>query len=248
MKGIVLAGGLGTRLYPLTKVTNKHLLPVYNHPMIYYPISTLVKSGIRDIMIVTGGERAGDFLRLLGNGSVFGIPQLQYGYQEGAGGIAEALYLSKHFADEDKICVILGDNIFEDDFRKYAEEFNKIEGAMIFLKEVENPQEYGVAVLNGDKIIDIIEKPKRPPSNYAVVGLYMYDPDVFKIIDGLTPSERGELEITDVNKRYLESGRLHYRVIEGYWGDAGESIEGLLSVSTKVSELKFNPLNHNNVM
>jgi len=248
MKGIVLAGGLGTRLYPLTKVTNKHLLPVYNQPMIYYPISTLVRSGIKDIMIVTGGERAGDFLRLLGNGSVFGIPQLQYAYQEGAGGIAEALALCRHFADDEKICVILGDNIFEDDFSKYVNEFEKMEGAMIFLKEVENPQEYGVATIKEEKIIGIVEKPKRPPSNYAVVGLYMYEPDVFEIIDGLVPSERGELEITDVNKRYLEKGRLNYRVIKGYWGDAGESINALLNVSNKVSELKFNSLNHNNVM
>jgi len=248
MKGIVLAGGLGTRLYPLTKVTNKHLLPVYNQPMIYYPISTLVRSGVKDIMIITGGERAGDFLRLLGNGSVFSIPQLQYGYQEGAGGIAEALYLSKHFADGDKICVILGDNIFQDNIGKFVREFEKMDGAMIFLKEVENPQEYGVACLKDDKITDIIEKPKSPPSNYAVVGLYMYDPDVFKIIDELTPSERGELEITDVNKRYLEKGRLNYRVIKGYWGDAGESMKALLNVSNNVSTLNFNSLNHNNVM
>ncbi|HEC80292.1 MAG: spore coat protein [Candidatus Coatesbacteria bacterium 4484_99] len=248
MKGIVLAGGLGTRLHPLTKVTNKHLLPVYNQPMIYYPISTLVKAGIKDIMIVTGGERAGDFLRLLGNGSVFGLPHLHYGYQEGAGGIAEALYLARHFAGDDCICVILGDNIFQDDFTQQISDFEKNDGAMVFLKEVENPQEYGVAVLEGDKIVDICEKPKKPPSNYAVVGLYVYEPDVFKVIETLTPSERGELEITDVNRHYLSKGRLRYKILNGYWGDAGESIDKLLMVSNKVRELGLSLNINSNIM
>ena len=200
MKGVILAGGLGTRLYPLTKVTNKHLLPVYNKPMIYYPINTLIEAGITDILIVTGGNSAGDFLRLLGNGKDFGLKHLNYTYQEGEGGIADALLLAEHFAGGDKIVVILGDNIIEKSIKKEVDIFKKQKvGARILLKEVENPERFGVAEIKKGKIVRIIEKPKKPPSNLVVTGIYMYDNQVFDIIRTLEPSDRGELEITDVN-------------------------------------------------
>ncbi|MGB9561816.1 MAG: sugar phosphate nucleotidyltransferase [bacterium] len=231
MKGVVLAGGLGKRLSPLTKIINKHLLPIYKKPMIYYPIETLVRAGISEIMIVCGGNNAGDFLKLLGNGQEFGLKQLFYAYQEKEGGIAEALGLAEHFVNDDLVVVILGDNIFEIDIKNYVEEF-KIDGkgARIFLKKVDNPKEYGVARFEGEKLIEIVEKPAYPPSDYAVVGLYMYDPQVFEIIKGLRPSHRCELEITDVNNWYLKKGELKYSIINGEWFDAGESIEAYYRV------------------
>jgi glucose-1-phosphate thymidylyltransferase len=228
MKGVVLAGGLGTRLLPLTRVTNKHLLPVYNKPMIFYPIQTLVNAGITDIMIVTGGSNAGDFLRLLGNGEEFGLQRMHYTYQKNEGGIADALRLARHFVGDDKVVVILGDNFVQGSIRKAVEDFERQpEGAKIFLKEVSNPQEFGVAELQGDRVVRIIEKPKDPPSSYAVIGIYMYPPDVFDICDTLKPSGRGELEITDVNNEYIRRGCLTYEILEGWWADCG-SFDALL--------------------
>ncbi len=222
LKGVILAGGLGKRLYPLTKITNKHLLPVYNKPMIYYPIQTLVDAGITDILIVTGGNHAGEFLRLLGNGSEFGLKHINYTYQEGEGGIAHALALAKHFAGGGKVVVILGDNMIEKNIRGYVEKFKKqLSGAKILLKEVEDPARFGVAEVKGNKIISIVEKPKKPKSNYAVTGIYMYDNSVFDIIKTLKPSGRGELEITDVNNDYLRKGKLTFDVLDGWWTDSG---------------------------
>jgi glucose-1-phosphate thymidylyltransferase len=222
MKGVVLAGGLGTRLHPLTKVTNKHLLPIYDKPMIYYPIETLVEAGINDILLVTGGNSAGEFLRLIGNGKEFGLKHINYTYQEGEGGIAEALDLAEHFAEDDVVTVVLGDNIIEGSIRSAVEDFKKQKvGAKIFLKEVDDPQRFGVATLDGDKVAKIVEKPKKPESNYAVIGIYMYDNSVFDIIKTLKPSGRGELEITDVNNAYIERGTMTYDVLEGWWTDAG---------------------------
>ncbi len=222
MKGIVLAGGLGKRLHPLTKITNKHLLPIFDKPMIYYPIETLVKAGIRDILIVTGGNNAGDFLRLLGNGQSFGLKHLNYTYQEGEGGIAEALGLAEHFAEKGKVVVILGDNIIESDIIEPVRDFEKqAQGAKILLQEVSDPERFGVAELEGDKIIGIEEKPAKPKTNYAVTGIYMYDGEVFEIIKTLKPSNRGELEITDVNNCYIKKGQMTFQVLEGWWTDAG---------------------------
>jgi len=236
MKGIVLAGGLGKRLYPLTRVSNKHLLPVYNKPMIYYPIQTLVDAGIKDILVVTGGTHAGEFLRLLGNGKDFGLKHINYTYQEGEGGIAEALRLAKHFADNDKIAVILGDNIIEKDINKCVDDFRKqSKGAKILLKEVEDPERFGVAELKGEKIVGIEEKPKSPKSKYAVTGIYMYDNRVFEIIKNLKPSGRGELEITDVNNAYIRDGELTYSVLDGWWTDAG-TFESLLRANNLVAK------------
>ncbi len=228
MKGVILAGGLGTRLRPLTNVTNKHLLPVYNKPMIYYPLETLIHAGIQEIMVVTGGNNAGDFLRLLRNGKDFGLRDLRYAYQEGEGGIAQALALAESFVDDDLLCVVLGDNIIEDSIRPYVDRFKEQgRGAKILLKEVPDPQRFGVAELgpNGT-VVRIIEKPTVPPSSYAVTGLYMYDPQVFEIIRTLKPSGRGELEITDVNNRYIKGGAMTYDILEGWWTDAG-TIESL---------------------
>ncbi|RKY30950.1 MAG: spore coat protein [Candidatus Omnitrophota bacterium] len=236
MKGIVLAGGLGKRLYPLTKVTNKHLLPVYNKPMIFYPLMTLIDAGIRDILIVTGGNSAGDFLRLLGNGKDFGLSHLHYVYQEGEGGIAAALALAEHFCGGDKMVVILGDNIIEKSIKKEVEIFKKQKvGARILLKEVENPERFGVAEIKDGKIVRIIEKPKKPPSKFAVTGIYMYDSQVFDIIRTLKPSERGELEITDVNNAYLKKGELTFGILEGWWTDAG-TFDSLLKANILVAE------------
>lgn len=222
MKGIVLAGGLGTRLYPLTRVTNKHLLPVYREPMIYYPIRTLVNAGIKDILIVTGGNNAGDFLRLLGNGSEFGLKHLNYTYQEGEGGIAAALGLAQHFADGGKIMVVLGDNIIEKNVRTAAEAFERQErGAKVILKEVPDPQRFGVPAFENGRIVRIDEKPAVPASPYAVIGIYMYDGTVFDVIRTLKPSQRGELEITDVNNHYIREGTLTWEVLDGWWSDAG---------------------------
>jgi len=236
MKGVVLAGGLGTRLAPLTKITNKHLLPVYNQPMIFYPIRTLVDAGVRDLLIVTGGSNAGDFLRLLANGKAFGLPHINYTYQEGEGGIADALRLAEHFAEGDKLVVMLGDNIIEKDVRRGVAAFNKQKrGARVYLKQVDNPQAYGVAELNGDRIVNIVEKPKKPKSKYAVIGIYMYDSAVFDIIRTLKPSRRGELEITDVNNAYIARDELQYEILDGWWADAGASHEKLLQTSLLVA-------------
>lgn len=242
MKGVILAGGLGTRLYPLTKVTNKHLLPIYNKPMIYYPIQTLINAGIDDILIVTGGNNAGDFLRLLGNGKEFGLKHINYTYQEGEGGIAEALGLAEFFASGEKICVVLGDNIIEKNIRKAAENFEKQkEGAKILLKEVPDPHRFGVPELDGDRIVRVEEKPKNPKSKYAVIGIYFYDSMVFDIIRTLKPSERGELEITDVNNRYIEKGLMTWDILEGWWTDAG-TFDSLLRANQLVAKTGANNL------
>lgn len=236
MKGVVLAGGLGTRLYPLTKITNKHLLPVFNKPMIYYPIETLIEAGIEDILIVAGGNSAGDFLRLLGNGKKFGLKHLNYTYQEGEGGIAAALSLAEHFVDNDRFVVVLGDNIIEKSIKKEVNIFKRQkEGARILLKETNTPEKFGVAEIKEGRITKITEKPKHPLSNFAVVGIYMYDNNVFDIIKTLEPSGRGELEITDVNNRYLEEGKLAFGVMDGWWTDAG-TFESLLRANNLVYE------------
>lgn len=228
MRGIVLAGGMGTRLLPMTKVTNKHLLPVYDKPMIYYPLNTLKRSGIKDIMIITGPEFSGDFINLLGNGEELGL-NLTYKFQKEAGGIAQALGLCKDFAQGESICVILGDNIFDEDFAedvsKFGDEDWQITGAKVFLKEVEDPERFGVAVLDpekGNRIKEIEEKPKVAKSNLAVVGLYLYDHQVWDVIKDLKPSGRGELEITDVNNWYIENDLIDYRILTGFWSDAGK--------------------------
>lgn len=224
------------RLSPLTKITNKHLLPLYDKPMIYYPLKILVNAGIDDILIVTGGNNAGDFLRLLGNGKEFGLKHINYTYQEGEGGIAVALGLAEFFADKEKICVILGDNIIERNIKDAVETFNKQkEGAKILLKEVPDPQRFGVPELQGDRIVRIEEKPENPKSKYAVTGIYMYDQTVFDIIKPLKPSERGELEITDVNNAYIERGTMTYNILEGWWSDAG-TFDSLLHASRLVAE------------
>jgi glucose-1-phosphate thymidylyltransferase len=241
MKGIILAGGLGSRLSPLTRITNKHLLPVFDKPMIYYPLQTLVNAGIRDIMIVTGGNNAGDFLRLLGNGKKdFGLDHINYTYQEGEGGIAAALSLAEYFADQEPICVVLGDNIIEKNINKAVKNFRKQKsGAMILLKEVPDPERFGVPRLESDKVIEILEKPKNPPSDLAVVGIYMFDNTVFEIIKTLKPSGRGELEITDVNNAYIKRGAMTYEVLEGWWTDAG-TFESLLRASNMVAKTGAN--------
>jgi glucose-1-phosphate thymidylyltransferase len=222
MKGCILAGGLGTRLFPLTKITNKHLLPVYDRPMIYYPIECLVNAGVDDIMIVTGGRKSGDFLELLGNGKDFGLKHLNYTYQEGEGGIAAALSLCEHWAGGSPICVVLGDNIIERNIRKAVAHFREQkQGGKILLKEVPDPERFGVATLQGDKVVRIVEKPRNPETNLAVIGIYMYDERVWKIIKTLKPSGRGELEITDVNNWYIQDGSLTCEVLEGWWTDAG---------------------------
>ncbi len=222
MKGVILAGGLGTRLYPLTHVTNKHLLPIYNQPMIFYPINTLVKAGIDEIMIVLGGPHAGDFISVLRNGSHLGIKQLSFAFQEKEGGIAQALSLAKDFADGDSVTVILGDNTTDADISTAVETFT--EGALIFLKEVPDPQRFGIPTFDKEdpkKVLKITEKPKNPDSNMAVTGLYMYDGGVFDIIETVEPSARGELEITDVNNAYIKKGTLRATELKGYWRDAG---------------------------
>ncbi len=236
MKGIILAGGLGTRLRPLTNVTNKHLLPVYNKPMIYYPLETLVQAGINEIMVVTGGNNAGDFLRLLRNGKEFGLTHLHYAYQEGEGGIAAALSLAESFVDDDLVCVVLGDNLVEKSIRPYVESFSaQRRGAKILLKEVPDPQRFGVPELSGKNVVRILEKPTVAPSPYAVTGIYMYDSRVFEIIQTLKPSGRGELEITDVNNQFIQWGEMTYDIMDGWWTDAG-TIESLLRASVLVAE------------
>ncbi|HEY5258357.1 MAG TPA: sugar phosphate nucleotidyltransferase, partial [Candidatus Baltobacteraceae bacterium] len=223
MKGVILAGGLGSRLRPLTKVTNKHLLPIYDRPMIYYPIQTLCKAGISDIMIVTGGNSAGDFLRLLGNGADFGLKGIYYTYQEGEGGIADALKLCEHFAEGEQLVVILGDNIIQDDISPFVRKFaEQASGARVLLKEVDDPERFGVPELADGRIVRIEEKPTEPKSRFAVTGIYMYDRRVFDFCRDLVPSHRGELEITDVNNQYIKDGGLFYDVLTGWWTDAGQ--------------------------
>jgi len=236
VKGVILAGGLGTRLAPLTTIRNKHLLPVYDKPMIYYPIETLAEAGLDDIMLVTGGRNAGDFLRLLGSGRAFGLKDLHYTYQEGEGGIAEALGLAEHFVDRDRVVVMLGDNIVEKSLRPQVEAFERqAAGAKILLKEVANPGEFGVAEVDGDRVVRIEEKPAHPKTNFAVIGIYMYDSRVFDIVRGLKPSGRGELEITDVNNAYIERGEMTFDFLDGWWADAGESCDALLETSQLVA-------------
>ncbi|MBN2282887.1 MAG: NTP transferase domain-containing protein [Deltaproteobacteria bacterium] len=240
MKGIILAGGLGTRMFPLTKITNKHLLPVFDKPMIFYPLRTLINAGIDQILIVTGGNNAGDFLRLLGNGKDFGLKHINYTYQEGEGGIADALRLAEHFADDDRIVIVLGDNIIEKNIRSAVESFKKQErGAKILLKEVPDPQRFGVPAFEGDRIVRIDEKPKEPASSYAVTGIYMYDRTVFDVIRTLKPSDRGELEITDVNNHYIREGTMTCDFLEGWWTDAG-TFESLLNASNLVAKTGAN--------
>jgi glucose-1-phosphate thymidylyltransferase len=241
MKGVILAGGLGTRLRPLTKITNKHLLPIYDRPMIYYPIQAMINAGIEDILIVCGGNHAGEFLRLLGNGKEFGLKHLNYTYQEGEGGIAEALGLAEYFIAGEKVAVMLGDNIIENNFRKAKEEFDaQAKGAKILLKEVSDPKPYGVAEISGGKVLGIEEKPEHPKSNLAVIGLYFYDNAVFDIVKKLKPSKRGELEITDVNNAYIARGEMTYSVLDGWWGDAGESFESMIEVTNLVLQTGAN--------
>jgi glucose-1-phosphate thymidylyltransferase len=240
MKGVILAGGLGTRLYPLTRVTNKHLLPVYDRPMIFYPLQALVNAGITDIMLVTGGNNAGDFLRLLGNGQDFGLEHINYTYQQGEGGIADALRLAEYFAAGDSICVILGDNIIEHNIIEACKKFETQErGAHILIKEVSDPERFGVPVLEGTRIVKIEEKPEKPKSCYAVTGIYMYDSTVFDRIRQLRPSGRGEFEITDLNNMYIDEGTLTYSVLEGWWTDAG-TFESLWRATALVVETGAN--------
>jgi len=242
VKGVVLAGGLGTRLLPLTRVTNKHLLPVYNKPMIYYPIQTLVNAGVQNIMLVTGGNNAGDFLKLLGNGKEFGLRHLDYTYQEGEGGIADALRLAEHFADGEPICVVLGDNIIERNILRAAQAFREQKtGARILLKEVKDPQRFGVPILDGQRVVKIEEKPESPSSPYAVTGVYFYDSRVFEIIKTLKPSGRGELEITDVNNADIATGDLTWDALDGWWTDAG-TIESLLLANQLVAQTGANKM------
>ncbi len=238
MKGVVLAGGLGSRLSPLTRITNKHLLPVYDEPMVYYPIRLLVEAGIKDILVVTGGNSAGDFLKLLRNGKEFGLSHLNYAYQEGEGGIAAALSLAEDFADNAPVCVVLGDNLLENSIATYVKKFrHQGSGAKILLSQVSDPERFGVPVFEGERIIRIEEKPAAPLSSYAVIGVYLYDHRVFEIIKTLKPSGRGELEITDVNNAYIETGDMSWDVIEGWWTDAG-TFDSLLRASNLVAELR----------
>jgi glucose-1-phosphate thymidylyltransferase len=242
MKGVILAGGLGTRLHPLTRITNKHLLPVYDRPMIFYPIQTLVNAGITDIMVVTGGNYAGDFLRLLGNGRDFGLKHINYTYQEGEGGIADALRLAEYFAEGQKVCVVLGDNIIENNILAARIDFEEQQcGAHLLLKEVHDPERFGVPVMEGTRIVRIEEKPAEPKSRYAVTGIYMYDATVFERIRQLKPSGRGELEITDLNNQYIEEGSLTYSILDGWWTDAG-TFDSLRRATNLVVETGANKL------
>ena len=245
MKGVILAGGLGTRLRPLTRVTNKHLLPVYDRPMIHYPIQCLLNAGIEELLLVTGGEHAGDFLKLLRNGKELGVKHLEYAYQEGEGGIAEALLLAEEFADDEKVCVVLGDNIIEGHIRRAAGEFfTQRHGAKLLLKAVDTPQRFGVARMEAGRIAEIVEKPSDPPGNLAVTGIYFYDASVFEICRSLEPSARGELEITDVNNAYIARGELTHDVLEGWWTDAG-TFESLYRASRLVRDGGANKMDVN---
>jgi glucose-1-phosphate thymidylyltransferase len=235
MKGVILAGGSGTRLHPLTRITNKHLLPLYDRPMVTYAVEALVEAGINELMVVTGGTHAGEFFRLLGNGHVHGIDRLAYGYQEEAGGIADALGQAERFVGRDKVCVMLADNIFERSLRPIAENFERQEqGGRIVLTRVEEDEHLrhlGVAVMSGDVVTEILEKPAAPPSKFAVTGVYFYDEQVWDMLPSLTPSARGELEITDVNNWYVGRGEMEADVVDGFWGDAGESIDAYYEVN-----------------
>lgn len=243
MKGVILAGGTGSRLDPITRVINKQLLPVYDKPMIYYPIEALVNAGITEILIVTSGSSAGDFLRLLGNGEVLGVTHLSYTYQDGAGGIAEAINLARPFVGDERMVVILGDNVIGGNIVEAVRRFEAQErGAKVLLTEVENPSAYGVAELAGDKIVQFVEKPEQPPSNLAVIGIYFYDAEAFRMIDGLDRSTRGELEVTDLNNAYLARGEMTHDVLEGYWADCGESIEHYLQACNLVEQHGANRL------
>ena len=237
MKGVILAGGTGSRLFPLTKVTNKHLLPVYDKPMIYYPLECMAKAGIDEVLLVTGGNNAGDFIRLQGNGRDFGLKELHYTYQDGAGGIAQALGLAEHFADGCSICLILGDNILEYAIKDCCNRFrHQGQGAKILLSQVENPKAYGVAEMEGDRVVKIVEKPKEPKSNWAVIGVYFYDKNVFEIVRTLKPSARNELEITDVNNAYIQRGEMTADQVNGFWADAGENIDFYLKACNTVAQ------------
>jgi len=229
MKGAILAGGLGSRLYPLTYATNKHLLPVYDRPMVFYPIQTLVRAGITEVIIVTGGPHAGHFLRVLKNGRELGMTHLEYAFQEDSGGIAAALQLCEDFADGGPLVVILGDNTTDADIGEHVQSFER--GAHVFLKRVPDPERFGVPVLNGNRIVAIEEKPTQPKSQYAVTGLYIYDSQVFDFIHELKPSNRGELEITDVNNHYISTGELRWSELKGFWSDAG-TFESLYRTNT----------------
>jgi glucose-1-phosphate thymidylyltransferase len=235
MRGVILAGGSGTRLHPLTRITNKHLLPIYDRPMVTYAIEALVTCDVRDLMVVTGGTHAGEFLRLLGNGHEWGIDRLSYAYQERAGGIAEALGLAERFAGGEPIVVMLADNVFERSINHAVENFEQQgKGARILLAREDDPEHLrhlGVPELNGERVVKIHEKPETPPSEFAVTGMYFYDPTVFEIISELEPSRRGELEITDVNNWYIDQGTMQFDVVEGFWGDAGESIDVYYAVN-----------------
>jgi len=240
MKGVILAGGLGSRLLPCTKITNKHLLPVYDRPMVHYPLQCLVSAGIDEIMLVTGGSFAGDFLQLLGNGKEFGLKDLHYTYQEGEGGIADALRLAEDFADGGKIAVVLGDNIVEKSIRGAVQAYKEQgHGARILLKEVPDPERFGVPVFEDGRIVRVEEKPANPLSNYAVTGIYCYDHQVFEMISQLKPSDRGELEISDVNNMYIDRGQLEWSELEGWWTDAG-TFPSLLKASQLVADTGAN--------
>jgi glucose-1-phosphate thymidylyltransferase len=244
MKGVILAGGSGTRLHPLTKITNKHLLPLYDRPMVTYAVEALVLAGIQELMLVTGGTHAGEFFRLLGNGREYGIDRLAYGYQDAAGGIAEALGLAEHFVGDDKCCVLLADNVFERSLRPVVERFaRQASGARIVLSDVvddEHLRHLGVAVMEETRVTKIVEKPETPPSHYAVTGVYFYDEQVWEVLPTLEPSGRGELEITDVNNWYVGRGAMEADVVNGFWGDAGESIDAYYEVNDFV---RRNPVN-----
>jgi glucose-1-phosphate thymidylyltransferase len=245
VKGVILAGGSGTRLHPLTRITNKHLLPLYDRPMVTYAIEALVTAGVTEFMLVTGGVHAGEFFRLLGNGHEYGIDRLLYAYQDRAGGIAEALGLAERFVDRDRVLVLLADNVFERSLRPLVDNFETQEsGARIVLAPEDDPahlRHLGVPELDGDRVVRIVEKPEEPPSSYAVTGAYCYDGEVWDVLPTLEPSGRGELEITDVNNWYVDQGRMEFDVLEGFWGDAGESIDAYYSVNDFV---RANGANH----
>jgi len=247
VKGVILAGGTGSRLNPLTRITNKHLLPIFDRPMVTYAIEALVQAGVTEMMVVTGGTHAGEFLRLLGNGHEYGIDRLLYAYQERAGGIAEALGLAQRFVEDDRMVVVLGDNIIERCIRSTVERFEKQpKGARILLAEIEDPEHLrhlGVPAFDGDhRIVNVVEKPTNPPSNYAVTGIYFYPASVFEVIPKLAPSGRGELEITDVNNWFISEGAMEYEVLSGFWGDAGESIDAYYAVNDFVRKNGVNKL------
>lgn len=239
MKGVVLAGGLGTRLRPLTSITNKHLLPVYDRPMIFYPLQTLADAGIKDVMVVTGGNSAGGFMQLLGDGSGFGFRCLNYAYQTGEGGIAQAIGLTRAFVGHDKFVVILGDNILENSIAGHVRAFEQQgSGARILYTQVDHPEDYGVAEIENGRVVSIVEKPRDPVSNYAVIGVYMYDSRAFSFIDSLIPSGRGELEVTDLNNAYIAAGEMQADEIKGWWSDCGASIDNLLEANNRARSIR----------